>query len=139
MSNKRLNLTNEEKYQVVADYIRLGSFNAVAREHGFGGHETVRYIVNKFRTDKPEEYLKMTDTFLAEQRKNLLMTNTRTTQKALNKVDELLDDPDASKSVKDVAIAYGILYEKQALMNGESTSNQAVVVKFDGNLEALSK
>lgn len=139
MSNKRLNLTNEEKYQVVADYIRLGSFNAVAREHGFGGHETVRYIVNKFRTDKPEEYLKMTDTFLAEQRKNLLMTNTRTTQKALDKVDELLDDPDASKSVKDVAIAYGILYEKQALMNGESTSNQAVVVKLSGDLAELAK
>jgi transposase-like protein len=131
--------TNQEKYDIVADYIRLGSFCAVAKERGFKGHETVRYIINKFRAERPDEYLKMQDIFLAEQRRNLLMNNERTTQKALNKVDELLDDPDSTKSVKDVAIAYGILYEKGALMKGESTSNSAIVVKLSGDLEELAK
>ena len=139
MSNTRTNLTNEQKYEIVADYIRLGSYNAVAREHGLGGHETVRYIVNKFKDKHPEEYLKIQDTFLMEQKQKLLMTNSRTTQKALDKIDELLDDPDASKSVKDVAITYGILYEKGALMKGESTSNQAINIKLSGNLEELAK
>jgi len=131
--------SNEEIYSIVADYIRLGTYSATAREHNLGSHDGARYIVNKFRKEHPEEYLKMTDTFLANQRQDLLLTTTRTTQKAVEKVEEMLDDPEACKNVKDVAITYGILYEKQALMKGESTSNQAVVVKFDGNLEALSK
>lgn len=131
--------SNEEIYSIVADYIRLGTYSATAREHNLGSHDGARYIVNKFRKEHPEEYLKMTDTFLANQRQDLLLTTTRTTQKAVEKVELMLDDPEACKNVKDVAITYGILYEKQALMKGESTSNQAVVVKFDGNLEALSK
>lgn len=131
--------SNEEIYSIVADYIRLGTYSATAREHNLGSHDGARYIVNKFRKEHPEEYLKMTDTFLANQRQDLLLTTTRTTQKAVDKVEKMLDDPEACKNVKDVAITYGILYEKQALMKGESTSNQAVVVKFDGNLEALSK
>ena len=131
--------SNEEIYSIVADYIRFGTYSATAREHNLGSHDGVRYIVNKFRKEHPEEYLKMTDTFLANQRQDLLLTTTRTTQKAVEKVEEMLDNPEACRNVKDVAITYGILYEKQALMKGESTSNQAVVVKFDGNLEALSK
>ena len=136
MSNTRTNLTNEEKYEIVADYIRLGSFNAVAKEHGLGGHETVRYIVNKFKDKHPEEYLKIQDTFLMEQKQKLLMTSSRTTQKALDKVEELID---TAESVKDVAITYGILSEKDRLMRGESTSNQAISIKLSGALEELAK
>ena len=136
MSNTRPNLTNEQKYEIVADYIRLGSFNAVAKEHGLGGHETVRYIVNKFKDKHPEEYLKIQDTFLMEQKQKLLMTSSRTTQKALDKVEELID---TAESVKDVAITYGILSEKDRLMRGESTSNQAISIKLSGALEELAK
>lgn len=136
MSNTRPNLTNEQKYEIVADYIRLGSFNAVAKEHGLGGHETVRYIVNKFKDKHPEEYLKIQDTFLMEQKQKLLMTSSRTTQKALDKVEELID---TAESVKDVAITYGILSEKDRLMRGESTSNQAISIKLSGSLEELAK
>ena len=135
MSNTRPNLTNEQKYEIVADYIRLGSFNAVAREHELGGHETVRYIVNKFKEKHPEEYLKIQDTFLMEQKQKLLMTSSRTTQKALDKVEELID---TAESVKDVAITYGILSEKDRLMRGESTSNQAIQINLSG-LEELAK
>lgn len=134
----RKTYTNEEKYQMVADYVRLGSFYAVAKERGIN-HEVPRYIVNKFKTEHPDEYLKIQDIFLMEQKKQLLMTNSRTTQKALDKIDEMLDDPEASKNVKDVAITYGILYEKGALMKGESTSNQAINIKLSGNLEELAK
>ena len=136
MSNTRPNLTNEQKYEIVADYIRVGSFNAVAKEHGLGGHETVRYIVNKFKDKHPEEYLKIQDTFLMEQKQKLLMTSSRTTQKALDKVEELID---TAESVKDVAITYGILSEKDRLMRGESTSNQAISIKLSGSLEELAK
>ena len=135
MSNTRPNLTNEQKYEIVADYIRLGSYNAVAKEHGLGGHETVRYIVNKFKDKHPEEYLKIQDTFLMEQKQKLLMTSSRTTQKALDKVEELID---TAESVKDVAITYGILSEKDRLMRGESTSNQAIQINLSG-LEELAK
>jgi len=136
---KKKNYTDAEKYQIVCSYIEDGSYTRVAEKLGINSHSTISYIVNKWKAKYPEKYKSLQDAFLIKQREELILNNSRTTKKALDKIEELLDDETASKSVKDVAITYGILYEKGALMAGESTSNTAVVVKLSGDLSELAK
>lgn len=136
---KKKNYTDNEKFEIVCSYIEDGNYSRVARKHGIPGHESVKQIVTKWKTRFPEKYKAMQDAYLMKQKEELILNNSRTTRKALDKIEELLDDETASKSVKDVAITYGILYEKGALMAGESTSNTAVVVKLSGDLSELAK
>ena len=136
---KRRNYTDTEKWDIVCSYIEDGCYSRVAKKHGINGHESVRNIVLRCKERDPERYKNIQDAFLIRQKEELILNNSRTTRKALDKIDELLDDKDATKNVKDAAIAYGILYEKGALMAGESTSNTAVVVKLSGDLAELAK
>ena len=136
---KKRNYTEKEKFEIVASYVEEGNYSAVARKYGLNSHESVKYIVTKWKTRFPEKYKAIQDAYLMKQKEELILNNSRTTKKALDKIEELLDDETASKSVKDVAITYGILYEKGALMAGESTSNSAVVVKLSGDLSELAK
>jgi len=78
----------------------------------------------------------MLDAFLAKNKMQMIHQNAHTTKKALDKVDELLDD---TMSLKEAAMAYGILYDKGALMKGEATSNSAIVIKMAGDVVELSK
>ena len=77
----------------------------------------------------------MLSVMLTRSKQMMIAQNTLTTQKALDKIDVLLDN---AESLKETAMTYGILYDKGALMKGESTSNSAVVIKL-GGLEDLAK
>lgn len=132
------NITTKDIYKCVCDYIELGSYSLVAQENNLNRITVTRYI-KKFQQENPEEYSKMIDTFLMRNKQEMILSNTYTTKKALTKVGEMLDDPDACKNVKDVAMTYGILYDKGALMKGEATQNAAIVIKMAGDVEELSK
>lgn len=128
-------LTNAEQYQLVVDWVKEGNFAEVARQHNMQ-RMTVSKSVRKFQEKHPEEFQKIMDAFLLKNKQEMIFQNTHTTKKALEKVDELLDD---TTSLKEAAMAYGILYDKGALMKGESTQNSAIIVKMAGNIEELSK
>lgn len=131
-------ITAKDQYKFVCDYIETGSYTMVA-ENNKQSRTTVTRYIKKFIRECPDEFNKMLDAFLMRNKQEMILNNTYTTVKALDKVNEMLDDPTACKNVKDVAMTYGILYDKGALMKGESTSNQALVIKMAGDIEELSK
>ena len=131
-------ITAKDAYKFVCDYVETGSYTMVAEMNKQSRTSVTRHI-KKFIADNPEEFQRILDTFLARNKQEMILNNTYTTVKALDKVNEMLDDPEACKSVKDVAMTYGILYDKGALMKGEATQNAAIVIKMAGDVEELSK
>ena len=129
------NLTNKDILQAVGLYIEIGNYAEVGRQMGCN-RITVYNNVSKFIDKHPEEYQKMVDAFVARNKMIMIHQNASATQKALEKVDELLDD---TTSLKEAAMAYGILYDKGALMKGEATSNSAVVIKMAGDISELAQ
>ena len=120
---------------LTAKYIEIGNWTEIAKETGYN-RRTLTERVKKFIDENPEEYNKMLDAYLARNKMEMIHQNAHTTQKALKKVDELLDN---AGSLKEAAMAYGILYDKGALMKGEATSNSAVVIKMAGDISELAK
>lgn len=133
-----VNLSIKEEYELVCRYVECGNYAQIARETG-RQRETITKAVKRWILEHPEDYQKMLDAFLMRNKQELIFRNTHITNKALDKVNVMLDDPDACKSVKDVAMTYGILYDKGALMKGESTSNSAVIIKLPDSLKDLAK
>ena len=131
-------ITAKDAYKFVCDYVETGSYTMVAEMNKQSRTSVTRHI-KAFIANNPEEFQKILDTFLARNKQEMILNNTYTTVKALDKVNEMLDDPEACKSVKDVAMTYGILYDKGALMKGEATQNAAIVIKMAGDVEELSK
>lgn len=127
--------TPKDVYQMVCAYVEEGSYLAAQRKIGIN-RRTIGDQVKKFIKNNPDEYNKILDAFLARNKQEMIFQNAHTTQKALYKVDELLED---TTSLKEAAMAYGILYDKGALMKGESTQNSAIVIKMSGNIEELSQ
>ena len=132
------NITAKDAYKFVCDFVETGSYTRVA-EINKASRRTVTRRIKEFIEKNPEEFDKILNTFLMRNKQEMILNNSLTTAKALDKVNEMLDDPEACKSVKDVAMTYGILYDKGALMKGESTSNSAIVIKMAGDIEELSK
>lgn len=131
-------ITAKDAYKFVCDYVETGSYTMVAEMNKQSRTSVTRHI-KAFIANNPEEFQKILDAFLARNKQEMILNNTYTTVKALDKVNEMLDDPEACKSVKDVAMTYGILYDKGALMKGEATQNAAIVIKMAGDVEELSK
>ena len=129
------NLTNKDILNAVGLYIENGNYSEVARQMGVSRICIYRNVANYIER-YPEEYKKMVDAFVAKNKMIMIHQNASATQKALEKVDELLDD---TTSLKEAAMAYGILYDKGALMKGEATSNNAVVIKMAGDISELAQ
>lgn len=122
-------------YSLVCRWVETGNFTRIAEETGLV-RQTISDNVHKWIERNPEEYKNIVDTFWARNKQELIFKNNNTTHKALDKVNELLED---TTSLKEASMAYGILYDKGALMKGESTSNTAIVIKMKDDIEELSK
>ena len=131
------NVSVKEEYELVCRWVETGNYAQVAREFD-RQRETVTKAIKRWILNNPEAYQKMLDAFEMRNKQELIFKNTHITTKALNKVDDLLDGDDMV-AFKNAAMGYGILYDKGALMKGESTSNSAIVIKMAGNIEELSK
>ena len=122
-------------YSLVCRWVETGNFTRIAEETGLV-RQTISDNVHRWIEKNPEEYKNIVDTFWARNKQEMIFKNNNTTHKALDKVNELLDD---TTSLKEASMAYGILYDKGALMKGESTSNSAVVIKMANDVEELSR
>ena len=128
-------MSAEMVYSLVCRWVETGNFTRIAEETGLV-RQTISDNVHRWIEKNPEEYKNIVDTFWARNKQEMIFKNNNTTHKALDKVNELLDD---TTSLKEASMAYGILYDKGALMKGESTSNSAVVIKMANDVEELSK
>lgn len=129
------NLSPSTIYNLVCRWVETGNFSQVAEENKMV-RQTVSDNVHKWIEKNPEEYKNIVDTFWTRNKQEMIFKNNNATHKALEKVNELLD---TTESLKEASMAYGILYDKGALMKGESTSNSAVVIKMANDVEELSQ
>lgn len=129
------NLSPSTIYNLVCRWVETGNFSQVAEENKMV-RQTVSDNVHKWIEKNPEEYKNIVDTFWTRNKQEMIFKNNNATHKALEKVNELLDD---TTSLKEASMAYGILYDKGALMKGEATSNSAVVIKMANDVEELSQ
>ena len=51
-------LTDKQKKKIIADYVELGSYNAVARKHGVSNHTVKRIALGEAETSKKVQHKK---------------------------------------------------------------------------------
>ena len=125
-------LTDRQKKKIVADWVEMQSYNAVAKKHGVT-HQTVKRIVDaspdiseKVQQKKEEN----TSDILAymDSRKELVCS-------FIGKGLEMLNDPDklAAANLSQITTAMGTLIDKWAMIGG----NPSDTIKEDALSQSL--
>lgn len=117
-------LTDKQKKKIVADYVQLGSYNAVAKLNGVSD-KTVKSVImaNPDFTEKSEQKKEEnTADILAymESQKQLVCEIIGKGLMALNDPEKL-----ASANPSQITTALGTLIDKWVMVNGSSGSEQA--------------
>lgn len=116
-------LTDKQKKRIIADYVELGSYNAVAKKHGVSD-KTVRKVVlgnpassEKFERKKDKNTLDMLAYMESRKKK---------TQDTLDILLEAMSDPEklAKASLVQLGTVYGILVDKATGTTGLTTEEQ---------------
>lgn len=116
-------LTDKQKKKIIADYVQLGSYNAVAKIHGVS-RQTVKNVVEsdpqngqKFQQKKEEN---TADILL------YMESQKQTICEIIGKGLMALNDPDKLKEATPAQIttALGTLIDKWTTLNGSSTHEQ---------------
>ena len=121
-------IDNELKAKVRASYALTNSYNSTAKEMGISDH-TVKKIIN----ENPEEFNKVSK----EKKKEFADRATTIIDKAMNKLEKLIDNEDVAANHLTTVI--GTLYDKRALAKGESTNNESITIKMSNEVKELSK
>lgn len=130
-------LTDKQKKKIIADYVQLGSYNAVAKIHGVS-RQTVKNIVDR----DPENGQKLqqkkeenTADILAymESQKNIVC-------EIIGKGLAVLNDPEklASANPSQITTALGTLIDKWVMVNG-SSGTEAKEDGLSASLRELAK
>lgn len=121
-------LTDKQKKKIIADYVELGSYNAVAKRHGIS-HKTVARVVNgdgettkKAQAKKEQNTLDMLE-FLDSRKKK--------TQDLIDLLLEHMPDKIPRASLVQIVTAYGILVDKSTLTAGCQKQEEGVKVIID--------
>ena len=115
-------------------YDRMGNQHAVARALNMP-YSTVRDIVGNYgrwatvATDASYNQLRL------EQKRNLQACTARIMADAMVQIEKRLPDASAPQA----AMVYGILFDKDRLMAGESTQNMAIRTNEVSNLDAIAE
>jgi len=123
---------NETIYKVMISVFGTNNFSETARQLNMP-ESTVEKIY-KDNKDK-DEFVKL----CAEKKEEFVEKADRIINKALNRLEQSLDDEKNSIPVNNLSTVIGTLYDKRALAKGESTSNTGITIKMDKNVEELSQ
>jgi len=123
---------NETIYKIMISMFSTNNFSETARQLNIP-ESTVEKIY-KDNKDK-EEFVKL----CAEKKEEFVEKADRIINKALNRLEQSLDDKECSIPVNNLSTVIGTLYDKRALAKGESTSNTGITIKMDKNVEELSQ
>lgn len=117
------NTAPEVVYDIMASWAVTDNVNETAKQLNIA-ESTVRKIV-KANRDKPE-FAK-----LCEEKRNDFSKNAgRIINKALNRLESDIDNPDKDIPVNQLMTVIGVLYDKIALTEGRSTQNTEVTFKL---------
>lgn len=130
-------LTDKQKKKIIADYVRLGSYNAVAKKHGLAA-STVRKIV----LADPESKEKLN---IKKEENTADILAYMDSQKAIvceiiGKGLAVLNDPEKLKDAtpNQITTALGTLIDKWVMVNG-SSGTEAKEDGLSASLRELAK
>ena len=111
-------------YKVMISYITTRNYSETARQLDMP-ESTVRKIIDDNK-DK-EEFTKLCE----EKRDEFVDKATRIINKALDRLDKVLEDKKERIPVNNLSTVIGTLYDKRALSKGEMTQNVGFATNFD--------
>lgn len=114
---------NETIYKVMLSYITTNNYSETGRQLDMP-ESTVRKIVADNR-EKPE-FTKLCE----EKRDEFIEKADRIINKALNRLEDSLDDEENKIPVNNLSTVIGTLYDKRALAKGEPTSNEKLTINI---------
>lgn len=121
-------LTDKQRKKVIADYVNLGSYNAVAKMHGIADTTVKRIVSSDRETLKKVEQKKKQNTM------DMLEFLETRKQKTQDIIDQLLDgmpDKIPRASLVQIVTAYGVLVDKSTLLGGNDKKDEGVKVIID--------
>lgn len=123
---------NETIYKIMVSMFKTNNFSETSRQLNIP-QKTVEKIFKQYK-DKPE-FAK-----LCEQKKEEFVDKaTRLINKALDRLEKMLDDKEEKIPVNNLSTVIGTLYDKRALAQGNSTVNTEINIKMDKKVEVLSQ
>lgn len=129
MAKQGQKLTDELKEQIRAELAANDNAREVARKFGVS-HSTVR----KIRDEKPDEFVQLR----SDKKQELidaLWDNIVAAQALGFKMIKEAEAGQRDIPLGQISTYLGTLYDKRALMQGESTQNTALTIKLDGDLD----
>lgn len=130
-------LTDKQKKKIIADYVRLGSYNAVAKKHGLAA-STVRKIVladpeSKEKLNRKKEENTADILAYMESQKQIVC-------EIIGKGLMVLNDPEklAAANPSQITTALGTLIDKWVMVNG-SSGTEAKEDGLSASLRELAK
>ncbi len=128
-------LTDRQKKKIIADYVEMGSYNAVAKKHGVSDSTVKRVVLGSPKTTKKAEQKKEQNT------RDMLAYMDSRKQKAQDVLDAYLDalmdkDRIAAASLNQIATAFGIIVDKFAKA---AELNPSAALPDDGLIKALEE
>lgn len=115
---------NETIYKVMLSYVSTNNFSETARILNMP-ISTIENIV-KENQDK-EEFVKLWN----KKKEEFVSKANRLIDKAINRLEEQLDDDKTKIPANNLTTVIGTLYDKRALAKGESTSNENITIRVD--------
>nr|DAK96280.1 MAG TPA: helix-turn-helix domain protein [Caudoviricetes sp.] len=119
-------LTDKQKKKIIADYVELGSYNAVARKHGVSNHTVKRIALGEAETSKKVQHKKEQNTadilsYMESQKGEVI--------KMLDSYLAALNDPKKIEraGVVQLATALGIVIDKYTA----TSKNEQAMQKLD--------
>lgn len=114
---------NETIYKIMISMFSTNNFNETSRQLNI----PVKTVEKIFKENKDkEEFTKL----CMQKKEEFAETATRIIDKALNRLEKVLDDNEEKIPVNNLSTVIGTLYDKRALAKGESTANNKFEVEI---------
>lgn len=123
---------NETIYKIMISVFSTGNFSETSRQLDIPVG-TVEDIYKR-NIDK-EEFIKLRK----EKTEEFAEKATRLIDKALNRLEKVLDDEEEKIPVNNLSTVIGTLYDKRNLAEGKATVNTDINIKMDKKVEELSQ
>lgn len=121
-------LTDKQRKKVIADYVNLGSYNAVAKMHGIADTTVKRIVSSDRETLKKVEQKKKQNTM---DMLEFLETRKQKTQDIIDQLLDCMPDKIPRASLVQIVTAYGVLVDKSTLLSGNDKKDEGVKVIID--------
>ena len=115
---------NKTVYKIMISMFSTNNFSETARQLNI----PVKTVEKIYKENKDkEEFTKLCN----EKKNDFIEKATRIIDKAMNRLEDSLDDKEEKLPVNNLSTVIGTLYDKRALAKGEPTSNEKLTINIE--------